>query len=108
MNSLITQTGFSRTAAGAMFGILATAALVNNYPEEYDQKGPFLPRVVTHSESATTGNLVGLFSGEYSVVDRDMATEIANAYEQFAATQRPLEPEFAKILSENLWDLYAR
>lgn len=35
-------------------------------------------------------------------------SEIVNAYQGLAARQKPLEPEFAEILSANLWDLYAR
>ena len=40
--------------------------------------------------------------------DKEIVEELARIYKELLEKQKPLDPEFAKILHENLWDLYER
>ena len=107
MNSSLSNVGYERTAAGMMFGILATAALVSQ-PTEVPNHSAVEKRIWTKGESATVGNVNASLSRHFSIIDQSLVTEVAETYARFAASQKPLDPEFARLLSANLWDLYAR
>ena len=107
MSSFLSNVGNGRTAAGTMIGILAIAALESlpkDIPPGFTREKP----IRSNGESATVSNLVSSSSLNYSIIDKSLTIEVAEAYERFAASQKPLDPEFARLLSANLWDLYAR
>ena len=99
--------GLGRTAAGTMFGILASAALANQ------PVGPEIhfaneTRIRSIGQSSTSSSLVAQMRSAQVLGDKSLIAEIATAYEQFASKQKPLEPEFAELLTANLWELYVR
>ncbi len=57
-------------------------------------------------------NQLGDFSSAFSRLSteaqRNIDAEILSAYADLAASQKSLDPEFANVLVDNLWDLYAR
>lgn len=107
MNNSWSNLGLSRTAAGTMFGILAAAALANQ-PIEKEIRFVVDTRIRSTGLSATSGSADIRLSTSQAHDEKALVAEIAKAYEQFAIKQKPLEQEFAKLLTMNLWELYAR
>lgn len=107
MLNFLSNVGYGRTAAGTMIGILAIDAL-GRVPKDLLQRVAVEKRIRSNGESATVSNPIAPSSLNYSIIDKSLTIEVAEAYERFAAIQKPLDPEFARLLTANLWDLYAR
>lgn len=110
MNNVWTHKGIGGTA-GTILGLIAFGSLSQLYAiDERPANSP--TKFSGKRESSTAGSHRGPLSGTYSVVRQApveaQAAQVAQAYERFAAQQRPLDPEFATILAANLWDLYER
>jgi hypothetical protein len=43
---------------------------------------------------------------KFSMNEEEFKTVLNDFYQQLMARQKPLDPEFEKILHENLWELY--
>lgn len=106
MPSSWTHRGFSSTTA-TVIGLAALYAVYQAEATEEPATSNTL-RWVGKQVSNTTGTLVSPFTGTYPSADSSFQIELARAYEKFSAAQKPLDREFATLLVENLWDLYAR
>ncbi len=58
--------------------------------------------------TSTHGNHINIFTGKYPLAERTNEYLVAIAYEKLIGTQKELAPDFARILSDNLWALYER
>lgn len=100
------QKGIGGTA-GTFLGLLAISTLPQIGALAATPLSPQTKWTGKH-EPSTASSHAGLLSGTYAVVDRPFEVQMALAYENFVAGQKPLEPEFAEILVANLWNLYER
>lgn len=78
--------------------------------------GPVLPEVglsapmpqISGIKSDSTSSSLSMISGVgYTDESVDVVAAMAKFYGKLSAEQEPLKPEFAQVLFDNLWDLYA-
>ncbi len=112
MLNVSTTSRFQQTATGVMVGILASFPNATSYE----------PAAVAPAPHILFGDnkfsIIGAESTKVSINARAINVgvdpvltfqhELAAVFEDFLKTQKPLEEEFAKVLSDNLWELYVR
>ena len=110
MINFMRQAAVNRTSSGAMVGIgvLASAILAQPVALESPHDRHSVNSITVRSVSGTKGSFVDDFTGEYPRVSRSFADELVAACQDFFAEQRPIEPEIAALLANDLWDIYAR
>lgn len=88
-----------------MVGI-AAAAMNGPVLPEASLNAP-MPQIRGIKSDSTSSFLSMISSVGYTDVSVDVVAAMANFYGKLSAEQEPLEPEFAQVLFDNLWDLYA-
>lgn len=94
--------------------VIAGAALLTSpnrefdieYPREQEALGLTGDMYRETGHNATFGQYPNPFTGGYSFAVKTFEVEIANFYADLLANQEPLGEEFARVLYENLGDLY--
>lgn len=97
-------------AIGGLFAgmLAATASMASALPSvEYQFARQPSTMIRTLGQASSTGSVSLISSIGYVDGDADVYAAFTRFYGDLNAAQRPLEPEFAKILFDNLWDLYA-
>lgn len=88
----------------AVAGLAAAIAMPASAGVSAHQHVPQV-RVLSQSSSASSVSMAP--SVGYVGAHADAYAAFTKFYGEFSAAQKPLEPDFAKVLFDNLWDLYA-
>jgi hypothetical protein len=111
MLNVRTTSGLQQTAAGVMIGILASFPNSTAYESTEAIPAPqFLYGGGGYSIAGVESTKASVNAKTISIGDPVVAfqQELAEVFEDFYKFQKPLDDEFAKVLSDNLWDLYIR
>ncbi|RQR81472.1 MULTISPECIES: hypothetical protein [unclassified Burkholderia] len=97
----------SALGAGIMASAVLAAAMGNATVQEKHLAATAVhpARVYTMNQSIETGSVGG--ESFFYEVEHNFETEIALFYDRLLNAQKPLGDEFQRVLSQNLWDLYA-
>jgi hypothetical protein len=107
-NSSITQAGMVSTIGVGLVGRLASGETSNAGKSPTLRGQNRKSYVGSRRWQEPTFGLIKVSNGSPAIRSSDIARAAAFSYRKFAASQIPLEPDFARVLSSNLWDLYSR
>lgn len=115
MSNNYCQPHYSRTASGLGAGlvtasILASMCFPTPHPSADVTPHPFshlnLSSYDTYATQPTFDQYRNALTRTFDVVSYDFEAKVTKFYSQLLMNQEPLGEKFAKILHENLWDLY--
>jgi hypothetical protein len=92
------------TMSGIVVGLAAAMAISNSVGGRIP---PTVPHVKPISQSSSSSPVFVTSTIGYMEANADAYSAVINFYGELSAAQTPLEPDFAKVLFDNLWDLYA-
>lgn len=99
----------SQTVSCFAVSIIATALAVNCNVTTINKTDKLDINLTGYSKLAspsTFDSFSNMFTGQFTTSYDVLVETVSNLYTHLLAAQEPLGYEFAKVLHENIWDLY--
>lgn len=105
MNSY--QANFSTAPTIGRIVIGLAVAMAMPATSQANEPAVFGPQIRVVGPGSSAGSISMISSVHSGDTTANTIAALRQVYGELQATQQPLEPDFAKVLFDNLWDLYA-